>query len=106
MKLRDKAERMVVQAALEAAGTDDRRQCNMPASLKRGKHIMFKATNDGKAYLRLLVVAVVATLSPDRVAECMSAPFRARWTLLSPGRPSQRGWGGAARGDGVQARPL
>ena len=58
----------------------------------------FKATDDGKVDPRLLVVAVAATLSPDRVAECMSAPSRVRWTPLSPGRPSQRGWGGSQRG--------
>ena len=61
----------------------------------------FKATNDGKVDPRLLVVVVAATLSPDRVAECMTAPSRVRWTPLSPGRPSQRGCGGQPEGMGA-----
>ena len=44
------------------------------AALKRGKKMTFNATNDRKADLRLVVVVVAATLTPNRVAECMSRP--------------------------------
>ena len=44
------------------------------AALKRGKKMTFDATNDRKVDPRLLVVVVGATLSPNRVAECMSRP--------------------------------
>ena len=40
----------------------------------RYESVTFNATNDGKVDPRLVVVVVAATLSPDRVAECMSRP--------------------------------
>ena len=47
---------------------------DMLAALKRGKKMTFNATNIGKVDSRLLAVVVAATLSPDRVAKCMSKP--------------------------------